>query len=90
MKKYLLALLFLVATTFIILFFIEKNKFPVTYYNCTNTYEDCFPVAKYDNISSCQDAVKVNNWLCDSLTDPQNISCKPAQNSFAIGMCKRY
>ncbi|MDQ5952930.1 MAG: hypothetical protein QG551_158 [Patescibacteria group bacterium] len=87
MKKYIYILSGL-CLIFLALFFIEKDKFPVTAFNCDSNYDDCFPVAKYNDMRSCQYAVKMGNWLCDSLTDPENITCKPGKDSFAVQVCR--
>ena len=74
---------------FTILFFVDKFRFPVTYEVCNNLYEDCFAVAKFDDMESCQRASEVGDWLCDSLTDPENITCKPKHNSSVTSLCTK-
>lgn len=87
MKNLLLIIGILTIVILSTLFFIEKSKFPVTYKICDRLYKDCFAVAKFDDLDSCQDAVEKGNWLCDSLTDPENINCRPSHNSSAVGYC---
>lgn len=86
-KSFIIISVFLIV--FVSLFFRERYKFPVTLSICNNVYEDCFPVAKYDTMDSCQSASEKGGWLCDTLTDPENITCKPSHNSIATGLCSK-
>ncbi len=87
MNKLLITLFFVTTVVFGFLYYKEVSTFPITLYICGPGYTDCFPAAKYDDRTSCENANKKGNWLCDSI-DKNNIKCKESDNSFAVGYCK--
>ena len=86
---------FTLLTTFLLiisLIYIAVSHYqhPIKYTICNTAYEDCFVSAKFDDMRSCEVAKKMGSWLCDSLTDPENIQCKPSHNSLvASSYCSK-
>ncbi len=69
-------------------FWYENAKFPVEGVICSMGYNDCFVSARYQNMIDCESANEMGNWLCDSRTDPNNITCKPAKDSAVRSYCR--
>lgn len=66
----------------------QNSRVPVDYFVCNTNYEECFLSARYKTMADCEVAKEKGNWLCDHVTDPNNIPCKPAVTSFARSYCR--
>lgn len=66
---------------------VERVRFPVSYIICDSGYRDCFTVAKFADMQSCQRENEKGDWSCDE-SDPSNIKCHVVVNSDAVGYCK--
>jgi len=64
----------------------ERMKFPVLYSVCNAQYNDCTPVARFDDRDSCESANEKAGWYCDS-TDPLNIKCSAKKSTISTGTC---
>lgn len=85
-KKSLILLLLMVFVTFVILYFIEKFSFPVTYKVCNFEYKDCHAIAKFHDRDSCERTNKEWGWYCDQ-TDKNNIKCQEKESNVSTGFC---
>jgi hypothetical protein len=66
----------------------EKIKFPVSLNNCAKGYTDCFVVAKYPDVDSCEYAKMQSSWLC-STNDPENIKCESHDSTVVDTYCSK-
>ncbi len=87
MKRIQIIAIILLALIPLILLVVEKQKFSIKYMICDVNYRDCFIAAKYPSMSSCQSAAEMGSWLCDSLSDPENIDCKPNHTPISMAFC---
>lgn len=69
------------------LYWNQRNNFPLALEICGVTDGYCFQSALYTDWQGCQTAVERGNWLCDQVTDPQRIICRPNTNASAEGRC---
>lgn len=88
MKKIITLVILLFLLVLSVLFIVEKFRFPVKYVICSDTFDNCFTSAKFKDMRSCQYAAETGNWLCNK-TDRENITCKPAHDSGARGLCSQ-
>lgn len=85
-KVFVIAILFLVIIAGY--FWYKNQQFSVEYTICSSGYKDCFVSAKYKDINDCESVREMGNWRCDSLTDPNNVICKPAVDSLVVSYCR--
>lgn len=64
------------------------NKFPIKLYNCEKGYKDCFAVAKYDDMYSCERANQKYGWYCDE-TDKSHIICEEKESLMVDSYCSK-
>ncbi len=86
-SKKIIVILLVLFGIFGVLFLVGKARFPVDYLICGAGYTDCFTVAKFDDMRSCQNAVEKGGWSCDQ-TNPNDIRCSVVINSEAVAYCK--
>ncbi len=65
----------------------EKYTFPIKYKVCNITYSDCFVVAKFEDLDSCESAKEKGGWYCDTVTDPMKPDCRVEKSNIATAFC---
>ena len=65
----------------------EKYTFPIKYKVCNIAYSDCFVVAKFGDLDSCESAKEKGAWYCDTTTDPTKPNCRVEKSSISTSFC---
>ena len=64
----------------------ENSKFPVNYEICKKGFIDCWTVAKFDDMDSCQSAREKGGWYCNQ-TDKSKITCEEKESDMTDSLC---
>lgn len=86
-NKLLITTLTLLVLIFGCLLMYERYAFQIKYKVCDVAYSNCFVIAKFDDLNSCESAREKGEWYCDTITDPLKPNCRVEKSNISTSFC---